>query len=200
MNSGQTCSALTRMLVPRDRLAEVEEMAVTGTAGFAPGDPFEEGKLIGPLVSGVQRDRVIGYINKGIEEGAKLIVGGAERPEGLDKGFFVQPTVFSDVTPDMTIAKEEIFGPVLVLMPYDTEEEAIEIANGTPYGLSGAVWSGDAARAERVARQLRTGQVDINGGNFNPSAPFGGYKQSGFGRERGKFGLEEFVETKSMQR
>src|SRR6202453_2051347 len=200
MNSGQTCSALTRMLVPRDRLAEVEELAVGGTAGFAPGDPFEAGKLIGPLVSAVQRERVLGYIQKGIHEGAKLIVGGAERPEGLDKGFFVQPTVFSDVTPDMTIAKEEIFGPVLVLMPYDTEEEAIEIANGTPYGLSGAVWSGDAARAERVARQLRTGQVDINGGNFTPSAPFGGYKQSGFGRERGKFGLEEFVETKSMQR
>jgi len=200
LNSGQTCSALTRMLVPRDRLAEVEEMAVAGTAGFAPGDPFETGKLIGPLVSGVQRDRVIGYIKKGIDEGAKLIVGGAERPEGLDKGFFVQPTVFSDVTADMTIAKEEIFGPVLVLMPYDTEEEAIEIANGTPYGLAGAVWSADSERAERVARQLRTGQVDINGGNFNPQAPFGGYKQSGFGRERGKYGLEEFVETKSMQR
>src|SRR6202789_2696050 len=200
MNSGQTCSALTRMLVPRDRLAEVEEMAVAGTAGFAPGDPFEAGKLIGPLVSAVQRDRVVGYIKKGIDEGAKLIVGGAETPEGLDKGFFVQPTVFSEVTPDMTIAKEEIFGPVLVLMPYDTEEEAIEIANGTPYGLAGAVWSADSERAERVARQMRTGQVDINGGNFNPSAPFGGYKQSGFGRERGKYGLEEFVETKSMQR
>jgi len=200
MNSGQTCSALTRMLVPRDRLAEVEDLAVGGTAGFAPGDPFEAGKLIGPLVSAVQRERVLGYIEKGIEEGAKLIVGGAERPEGLEKGFFVQPTVFSEVTPDMTIAKEEIFGPVLVLMPYDTEEEAIEIANGTPYGLAGAVWSADSARAERVARQLRTGQVDINGGNFNPSAPFGGYKQSGFGRERGKYGLEEFVETKSMQR
>jgi aldehyde dehydrogenase (NAD+) len=201
MNSGQTCSALTRMLVPRERLAEVEELAVAGTAGFAPGDPFEAGKLIGPLVSAVQRDRVVGYIKKGIDEGAKLIVGGAEPPEGLgDKGFFVQPTVFSEVTPDMTIAKEEIFGPVLVLMPYDTEEEAIEIANGTPYGLAGAVWSGDSARAERVARQLRTGQVDINGGTFNPQAPFGGYKQSGFGRERGKYGLEEFVETKSMQR
>jgi betaine-aldehyde dehydrogenase len=201
MNSGQTCSALTRMLVPRERLAEVEELAVAGTAGFAPGDPFEAGKLIGPLVSAVQRDRVVGYIKKGIDEGAKLIVGGAEPPEGLeDKGFFVQPTVFSEVTADMTIAKEEIFGPVLVLMPYDSEEEAIEIANGTPYGLAGAVWSGDSARAERVARQLRTGQVDINGGNFNPQAPFGGYKQSGFGRERGKYGLEEFVETKSMQR
>ena len=200
MNSGQTCSALTRMLVPRDRMAEVEELAAQGTTGFAPGDPFEAGKLLGPLVSAVQRDRVRGYINKGIEEGAKLVVGGADAPEGLEKGFFVQPTVFSEVTPEMTIAKEEIFGPVLSIIPYDTEEEAIEIANGTPYGLAGAVWSGDTARAERVARQMRTGQVDINGGAFNPGAPFGGYKQSGFGRERGKYGLEEFVETKSMQR
>src|SRR5580704_9775764 len=200
MNSGQTCSALTRMLVPRDKLAEVEAIATAAAAGFAPGDPFEAGRLLGPLVSSVQRDRVRTYIQKGIDEGAKLLVGGAETPEGLDKGFFVQPTVFSEVTPDMTIAKEEIFGPVLVLMPYDTEEEAIEIAIGTPYGLAGAVWSADSDRAERVARQLRTGQVDINGGNFNPQAPFGGYKQSGFGRERGKYGLEEFVETKSMQR
>jgi aldehyde dehydrogenase (NAD+) len=200
LNSGQTCSALTRMLVPRDKLAAVEELAAGAAAGFAPGDPFEEGKLLGPLVSSVQRDRVRGYINKGIEEGAKLVVGGAEAPEGLDKGFYVQPTVFSDVTPDMTIAKEEIFGPVLSIIPYDTEEEAIEIANGTPYGLAGAVWSGDAARAESVARQMRTGQVDINGGQFNPSAPFGGYKQSGIGRERGKYGLEEYVETKAMQR
>ncbi len=200
MNSGQTCSALTRMLVPRDKLAEVEELAVAAAAGFAPGDPFEAGKLLGPLVSSVQRDRVRGYINKGIEEGAKLIAGGAEAPEGLDKGFYVQQTIFSDVTRDMTIAKEEIFGPVLSIIPYDTEEEAIEIANDTPYGLAGGVWSGDPARAENVARQMRTGQVDINGGAFNPSAPFGGYKQSGIGRERGRYGLEEFVETKSMQR
>ena len=200
MNSGQTCSALTRMLVPRSKLAQVEELAAGAVAGFAPGDPFEAGKLLGPLVSSVQRDRVRGYINKGIEEGAKLVAGGAEAPEGLDKGFYVQPTIFSDVTPDMTIAKEEIFGPVLSIIPYDTEEEAIEIANGTPYGLAGAVSGADASRAERVARQMRTGQVDINGGNFNPSAPFGGYKQSGIGRERGKYGLEEFVETKAMQR
>jgi acyl-CoA reductase-like NAD-dependent aldehyde dehydrogenase len=200
LNSGQTCSALTRMLVPRDKLAEVEELAAGAAAGFAPGDPFEEGKLLGPLVSGVQRDRVRSYIQKGIEEGAKLVAGGADAPEGLEKGFYVQPTVFSEVTPDMTIAKEEIFGPVLSIIPYDTEEEAIEIANGTPYGLAGAVWSGDPARAERVARAMRTGQVDINGGQFNPSAPFGGYKQSGIGRERGKFGLEEFIETKAMQR
>ena len=155
---------------------------------------------IGPLVSGVQRDRVRGYINKGIEEGRQARRRRCRAPEGLDKGFYVQPTIFSEVTPDMTIAKEEIFGPVLSIIPYDTEEEAIEIANGTPYGLAGAVWSGDAARAERVARAMRTGQVDINGGPFNPSAPFGGYKQSGIGRERGKYGLEEFIETKAMQR
>jgi betaine-aldehyde dehydrogenase len=200
MNSGQTCSALTRMLVPRDKLAEVEELARAAAEGFAPGDPFEPGKLLGPLVSSVQRDRVRGYINKGLEEGAKLVIGGAEPPEGLEKGFFVQPTVFSEVTRTMTIANEEIFGPVLSIIPYDTEEEAIEIANDTPYGLSGGVSSGDPARAEKVARQLRTGQVDINGGAFNPSAPFGGYKQSGIGRERGRYGLEEFIETKSMQR
>jgi aldehyde dehydrogenase (NAD+) len=200
MNSGQTCSALTRMLVPRDKLAQVEQLAAAAAEGFAPGDPFEEGKLLGPLVSSVQRDRVRTYITKGIEEGAKLVTGGAEAPEGLEKGFFVQPTVFSEVTRTMTIANEEIFGPVLSIIPYDTEEEAIEIANDTPYGLAGAVSSGDPARAERVARQLRTGQVDINGGAFNPSAPFGGYKQSGIGRERGRYGLEEFVETKSMQR
>ncbi len=200
MNSGQTCSALTRMLVPREKLAEVEELARAAAEGFAPGDPFEPGKLLGPLVSSVQRDRVRGYINKGIEEGAKLVIGGAEPPEGLEKGFFVQPTVFSEVTRTMTIANEEIFGPVLSIIPYDSEEEAIEIANDTPYGLSGGVSSGDPARAEKVARQLRTGQVDINGGAFNPSAPFGGYKQSGIGRERGRYGLEEFIETKSMQR
>ena len=200
MNSGQTCSALTRMLVPRDRLAEVEELARTATEGFAPGDPFEPGKLLGPLVSSVQRDRVRGYINKGIEEGAKLVIGGAEAPEGLETGFFVQPTVFSEVTRTMTIANEEIFGPVLSIIPYDSEEEAVEIANDTPYGLAGGVWSSDPARAEKVARQMRTGQVDINGGAFNPGAPFGGYKQSGIGRERGKYGLEEFIETKSMQR
>jgi aldehyde dehydrogenase (NAD+) len=200
LNSGQTCSALTRMLVPRDKLAEVEQLALAAVAGFAPGDPFEQGKLLGPLVSSVQRDRVRDYINKGIEEGAKLIAGGTEAPDGLEKGFFVQPTIFSEVTRTMTIAREEIFGPVLSIIPYDTEDEAVEIANDTTYGLAGGVSSGDPARAERVARRLRTGQVDINGGKFNPSAPFGGYKQSGFGRERGRFGLEEFVETKSMQR
>jgi aldehyde dehydrogenase (NAD+) len=200
LNSGQTCSALTRMLVPRSRLAEVEALALAGVAPFAPGDPFEKGRLLGPLVSAVQRDRVRGFIAKGLGEGARLVCGGADAPEGLDKGFYVQPTIFSDVTPDMAIAQEEIFGPVLVIIPYDTEDEAVEIANGTPYGLAGAVWGPDTASAEAIARRMRTGQVDINGGAYNPVAPFGGYKQSGLGRERGVFGLEEFLEIKSLQR
>jgi aldehyde dehydrogenase (NAD+) len=200
MNSGQTCSALTRMLVPRSRLAEVEELVTAAVDSFTPGDPLEPGRQLGPLVSAVQRDRVRSYIEKGIEEGAKLLCGGPDAPDGLDRGYYIKQTVFSDVKPDMTIAQEEIFGPVLSIIPYDTEDEAIEIANGTPYGLAGAVWSADTDRAERVARQLRTGQVDINGGAFNPEAPFGGYKQSGLGRERGTFGLEEFLETKAMQR
>jgi betaine-aldehyde dehydrogenase len=200
LNSGQTCSALTRMIVPRSRLAEVEEKAAVAAAGFPPGDAFDAGTMLGPLVSAAQRDRVRGFIEKGIDEGAKLVSGGAEPPEGLDKGYFVQPTVFSEVTSDMTIAREEIFGPVLSILPYDTEEEAVRIANDTVYGLAGGVWSGDAAHAERVARRLRTGQVDINGGAFNPGSPFGGYKQSGVGRERGKFGMDEFLEVKSLQR
>jgi len=200
MNSGQTCSALTRMVVPRSRLAEVEEKAAAAAAGYPPGDALEPGTMLGPLVSAAQRERVRGYIQKGIDEGAKLVTGGVEPPEGLEKGYFVQPTIFSEVTTDMTIAQEEIFGPVLSILPYDTEEEAIRIANDTIYGLAGAVWAADPARAERVARQLRTGQVDVNGGAFNPQAPFGGYKQSGFGRERGKFGFEEFLEVKSLQR
>ena len=199
LNSGQTCSALTRMIVPRSKLAQVEEIAARTAATFKVGDPFAADTRLGPLVSKAQQDRVRGYIQKGIEEGAKLIAGGAEQPEGLDKGYFVQPTVFSEVTPDMTIAQEEIFGPVLSILPYDTEEEAIRIANDTVYGLAGAVWAGDAEKAKAVARRLRTGQVDVNGGGFNPNAPFGGYKQSGNGRELGKFGLEEFTEIKSMQ-
>jgi acyl-CoA reductase-like NAD-dependent aldehyde dehydrogenase len=200
MNSGQTCSALTRMLVPRSRLAEVEEKAKVAAEGFVPGDSLAATTLLGPLASAVQRDRVRGYIEKGVSEGAKLITGGAEAPEGLEKGYFVRPTVFSEVTSDMTIAQEEIFGPVLSILPYDTEEEAIAIANDSIYGLSGGVWSSDKAHAEQVARKIRTGQVDINGGAFNPVAPFGGYKQSGVGRERGEYGFEEFLEVKSLQR
>jgi acyl-CoA reductase-like NAD-dependent aldehyde dehydrogenase len=163
------------------------------------GNPFDESSRLGPLVSEVQRDRVLGYIRKGIEEGARLVVGGPEAPEGLERGYYVRPTIFADVTPEMAIAREEIFGPVLSIIPYDTEEDAVRIANDTPYGLAGAVWSGDAQRAERVARRIRSGQVDVNGGRFNPLAPFGGYKQSGIGRELGRYGLEEFLETKSLQ-
>ncbi len=200
LNSGQTCSALTRMLVARSRLAEVEQLAAEAAETYTPGDPFDPATRLGPLVSAAQRERVRGYVESGIEEGARLLTGGVEPPDGLEKGFFVRPTVFSDVTPTMRIAQEEIFGPVLSILPYDTEEQAVEIANGTPYGLAGAVWSTDAGHAEQVARRLRTGQVDLNGGGFNPMAPFGGYKQSGIGRELGRFGIEEYLEVKSLQR
>jgi aldehyde dehydrogenase (NAD+) len=200
INSGQTCSALTRMLVPRSRLAEVEALAVETAETYKPGDPFEGDTRLGPLVSSTQLERVRGYINKGVDEGATLLTGGAELPDGLDKGYFVRPTVFSNVTRDMTIAQEEIFGPVLSIIPYDTEEEAVDIANDTVYGLAGGVWAGDKAHAERVARRLRSGQVEVNGGGFNPLAPFGGYKQSGIGRELGKYGLEEYLEVKALQR
>ena len=200
LNSGQTCTALTRMLVPRDRLAEAERIAAARAERYRVGDPLADGTNLGPVISEAQRDRVQGYIRQGIAEGAKLVTGGAEGPEGLERGYFVRPTVFSEVTPDMTIAQEEIFGPVLSILPYDTEDEAVEIANGTIYGLAGGVWSADPAHAEAVARRLRTGQVDINGAMFNPLAPFGGYKQSGVGRENGRLGFEEFLETKSLQR
>jgi aldehyde dehydrogenase (NAD+)/betaine-aldehyde dehydrogenase len=199
LNSGQTCSALTRMLVPRHRLAEVEELAVAAAESYRAGDPFDGATRLGPLVSSTQRDRVRGYIDKGIGEGATLLTGGLEAPDGLDQGYFVRPTVFSSVTRDMTIAREEIFGPVLVIIPYDSEEEAVEIANDTEYGLGGGVWAADQEQATAVARRLRTGQVEVNGGGFNPLAPFGGYKQSGNGREFGSFGLDEFLEIKAMQ-
>jgi len=199
LNSGQTCSALTRMLVPRQRLAEAEELAVAAAESFTPGDPFDADSRLGPLVSGVQRERVRGYIRKGEEEGARLLTGGAEPPEGLDRGYFVRPTVFSDVDPAMTIAQEEIFGPVLAIEPYEGEEDAIRIANGTAYGLAGGVWSADQDRAIAVAKRLRSGQIEINGGLFNPLAPFGGYGQSGHGRENGRYGLEEMLQVKSLQ-
>jgi aldehyde dehydrogenase (NAD+) len=199
LNSGQTCSALTRMVVPRERLAEVEELAVAAAAGYTPGDPFEPGTRLGPLVSATQRERVRGYIAKGEAEGAKLLTGGTDAPEGLDRGYFVRPTVFSEVTPEMTIAREEIFGPVLAIQPYDGEDDAVRIANATEYGLAGGVWSGDQERAIGVAKRLRTGQIEINGGAFNPAAPFGGFGQSGHGRENGRYGLEELLTAKSLQ-
>jgi aldehyde dehydrogenase (NAD+) len=199
LNSGQTCSALTRMLVPRSRLAEAEQIAAAVAEHFKPGDPFESGTMLGPLVSEGQRKLVRDYITKGTEEGAKLVTGGVEPPQGLEQGYFVRPTVFSDVTPEMTIAQEEIFGPVLAIMPYEDDEDAVRIANDSVYGLAGGVWSADEERAKRIARRIRTGQVEINGGAFNPLAPFGGYKQSGYGRELGRFGLEEFLQVKSLQ-
>jgi len=199
LNSGQTCSALTRMLVPRQRLAEVEELAKAAAETFTPGDPFDSGTRLGPLVSDVQRERVRGYIEKGIEEGARLLTGSAKPPEGLERGYFVRPTVFSEVTAEMTIGQEEIFGPVLVIQPYEGEDDAVRIANSTPYGLSGGVWAADTDRAIAVAKRIRTGQVEINGGAFNPHAPFGGYRQSGHGRENGRYGIEELLQVKALQ-
>ncbi len=198
-NSGQVCSALSRMLVPRERLEEAGQIAREVAEGLVVGNPRNSSTRLGPLVSAAQRDRVRAYIRSGIDEGAQLLTGGEEPPEGLDRGYYVRPTVFSRVREDMRIAREEIFGPVLSIMPYKDEEDAVRIANDSAYGLSGGVWSEDPARAERVARRLRTGQVSINGGNFNPLAPFGGFKQSGNGREFGKFGLEEYLEIKSLQ-
>ncbi len=199
LNSGQTCSALTRMLVPRDKLEIVEQIAAAAVAQTQLGDPLEETTQLGPLVSESQRGRVRSYIEQGIAEGAKLVVGGPEPPEGLQRGYYVQPTVFSEVTPEMTIAQEEIFGPVLVIQPYDDVEDAIRIANDTQYGLAGGVYSASEERAKAVARRIRTGQVEINGAAFNPLAPFGGYKQSGHGRELGPYGIDEFLTLKAMQ-
>lgn len=199
MNSGQVCAALSRLIVPRDRQDEAVAAAKAAAESVKVGGAFEEGAVMGPVASKSQLDTVVGYIQKGIDEGATLVTGGTTPPEGRNTGYFVQPTVFSDVRNDMAIAQEEIFGPVLAIIPYDTEEEAIEIANDSIFGLSGAVWSGDAERAKRVAKRIRTGQVSINGGSFNIAAPFGGYKQSGNGRELGPHGLTEFVELKSMQ-
>jgi betaine-aldehyde dehydrogenase len=200
LNSGQTCTALTRMLVSEKQYPEAAKMAAEIAKGFTVGDPMAETTKLGPLTSRAQLEKVKKYIEKGIAEGAELLAGGAETPEGVAPGgYFVKPTVFGKVKNSMTIAQEEIFGPVLAIIPDKDEEDAIRIANDTPYGLAGAVWSKDEARAQRVARRIRAGQVDVNGGAFNMNAPFGGFKQSGHGREAGVYGLEEFLEYKSLQ-
>ena len=199
LNSGQTCLAHTRLLVPSARYEEVKALVQQAVAGFRLGDPLAEGTRLGPLISAAQRERVRAFIATGLAEGAELVAGGAEEPAGLSRGYYVQPTVLGRVRPSDTLAQEEIFGPVLVIICCDDEEDAVRIANQSIYGLGGAVWSGDAERAMRVARRLRTGQVDINGGAFNLLAPFGGYKQSGNGREYGTHGYLEFLETKAIQ-
>ncbi|KUJ67261.1 aldehyde dehydrogenase [Streptomyces albus subsp. albus] len=198
-NSGQTCSAWTRVLVHTDRYEEAVALAAKAAAKYVPGDPLDPDTRLGPVVSAAQRDRVRGYIERGLAEGARLVAGGPQAPEGLGRGYYVRPTVFADVTAEMAIAQEEIFGPVIAFLPYRDEDEAVRIANGTVYGLAGAVWSADEATAVAFARRLETGQVDINGGRFNPRAPFGGYKQSGVGRELGPHGLAEYLQTKSLQ-
>ncbi|RKS04894.1 aldehyde dehydrogenase (NAD+) [Nocardiopsis sp. Huas11] len=198
-NTGQSCNALTRMLVHRDSYEEAVALAAASAEKYVPGDPAEESTRMGPLVSAAQLDKVREYVRLGVEEGARLVTGGAEPVEGRESGYFVRPTVFADVRNDMRIAQEEIFGPVLALIPYDTEEEAVAIANDTVYGLNAAVWSQDADRALAVARRLRAGQIEVNGGALNPRAPFGGYKRSGVGREWGLHGLDEFCELKSLQ-
>jgi len=200
LNSGQTCTAFTRMLVPESRYAEAKAIAAEAAGAFTPGDPLLETSRLGPLSSQMQLDRVRGYIQKAIAEGAELVTGGAEPPEGVAPGgYFVRPTVFGKVDPKSTIGQEEVFGPVLSIITYKDEDDAVRIANDTIYGLAGGVWSKDEARAQKVARRMRAGQIDINGAPFNMNAPFGGFKQSGHGREAGKYGLEEFLEYKSLQ-
>jgi aldehyde dehydrogenase (NAD+) len=197
MNNGQACSSLTRLLVPADRHDEAVAAAAAAASKYVPGDPALDSTRLGPSVSAAQRDRVVGYIRKGVEEGATLAAGGPDPVDG--PGYFVRPTVFGNVKPDMTIAREEIFGPVLSILPYMDEADAVRIANGTQYGLAAGVFGADLDRARAVAGKLRAGQVDINGAAFNTSAPFGGFKQSGNGREFGRYGLEEFTELKAIQ-
>ncbi|NLY57218.1 MAG: aldehyde dehydrogenase family protein [Gammaproteobacteria bacterium] len=197
-NSGQSCNAPTRMLVPNERMDEVVEIARAVAAKVKAGAPDGPDTTIGPVVSKVQWSKIQDLISKGVDEGARLVVGGTGRPDGLDKGYYVKPTIFSHVTPDMTIAREEIFGPVLSIIGYQDEADAIRIANDTRYGLSGYVSSSDLDRARNVARQIRTGMVHLNGAPLDNDAPFGGYKESGNGREWGHYGLEDFLEVKSI--
>jgi aldehyde dehydrogenase (NAD+) len=197
-NSGQSCNAPTRMLVPAAKLAEVEAIAKRVAEGVITGDPTSEKTNLGPVVSKLQFERVEGYIAKGIAEGAKVVIGGSGRPDGLTKGYFVKPTIFSNVRNDMTIAREEIFGPVLCILPYDNEEQAVQIANDTPYGLAAYVWSKDNLHARRIGGRIRAGQVTLNGAQGNMNTPFGGFKMSGNGREWGEFGLRDFLEVKAV--
>jgi len=199
LNSGQACNAFTRLLVPESIYPEAAKLAVEAAQNFTVGDPFDASVKLGPVVSGIQRERVRQFITKAVKEGADLLLGGPESPAELPSGFFVKPTVFGRVTTKMTIAQKEVFGPVLSILTFKDEEEAVRIANDTSYGLAAAVWCDDAERAMAVARRIQAGQVDINGAPFNILAPFGGFKQSGHGRELGKYGLEEFLETKSIQ-
>jgi len=200
LNSGQTCSALTRLLVPREKLAEAEAIAAGTVAQVTVGDPLDPDTHLGPLVSDVQRDRVRGFLERAEAAGARVVAGGAAPPEGLERGYYVRPTVVSGVTPDMEIAREEVFGPVLTILAYEDEDDAVRIANDTDYGLAGGVWAADEEEALRVARRLRTGQVELNGAAHNPLAPFGGVKQSGHGREYGPWGMVELTTVKAIQR
>ncbi|MBT4676666.1 MAG: aldehyde dehydrogenase family protein [Acidimicrobiales bacterium] len=198
LNSGQTCSALTRLLVPADKMDEVAALAAEAAAGYSVGPADDDGSRLGPLVSAAQWERVQGYIQTGIDEGATLVAGGTGKPDGLDAGYYVKPTVFANVSNSMTIAREEIFGPVLSIIGYTDVDDAVALANDTEYGLAGGVWGTDTDKALEVAKRLRTGQVDMNGAFLNTDAPFGGYKKSGNGRELGRYGLAEFVESKSI--
>ncbi|MFW6090272.1 MAG: aldehyde dehydrogenase family protein [Actinomycetota bacterium] len=199
LNSGQTCTAWTRMLVHRSRYDEAVHLAAQAAGKYTLGDPFAETTRLGPLVSEAQLDRVCGYVAKGAADGARPVTGGTDA-EVPSPGYYVAPTVFADVHPDSTLAQDEIFGPVLSIMPFEDDDDAVAIANNSIYGLAGAVWSADEERAMAVARRMKTGSIDINGGAFNPLAPFGGYKQSGIGRELGAYGVEEFLQTKAIQR
>ena len=199
LNSGQTCIAWSRLLVPRHLHDEAADLAGSVAASYVLGDPLDPSTTLGPLATGDHRERVRAAIRAGVGEGAALVSGGDRRPEGLDRGWFVRPTVLAGVDNGMSVAREEVFGPVLAVLPYDGEEDAVRLANDTIYGLHAGVFSGDGERALRVARRLRAGQVDVNGGGFNMLAPFGGFKQSGDGRELGRHGLDAYLEVKSLQ-
>ena len=197
-NSGQACNGPTRMLIPRQHQQEIEDIVVKAVEGIVVGDPKDDKTYMGPISNRAQYERVIAFIQRAIDEGARLLIGGPERPTGLDKGFYVKPTVFTDVRNDMLTAREEAFGPVLALIPYESEDEAIAIANDNPYGLSSYVQSGDLEHAKRVGRRIRAGHVELNGARWDQGAPFGGYRRSGNGREHGVWGLEEFLEVKAL--